>query len=392
VDADSPLTALSLADLRRRRSLKWQRYAADVLPLWVAEMDTPLAPPIRDALAAAVELGDTGYAHLDGLPSAYGDFAQARFGWSPDPALVRLVPDVMHGITAILGVLTGPGDGVLVNTPVYPPFFTFLTGIGRRVVECPLARDGDGYRLDLDRLAADLSRPDVRVYLLCNPHNPTGLVLSAALLASIAALAERHGVRVLVDEIHAPLTYPGVEFVPYLSLPEAGPAVVFVSASKAWNLAGLKAALAIAGPDGAPDLDRMPEEVQFGSGLFGVIASEGAFRSGTPWLDNLLRGLDANRQLLGSLLAAELPEVGYHPPAATYLAWLDCTRLRLGDDPADAFERYGRVAVNPGPAFGPPGRGHVRVNLATRPDLLAEGVRRMAHAVRTVGRSGVSSR
>jgi cysteine-S-conjugate beta-lyase len=380
----SPLTELSLADLRRRRSLKWRRYPEDVLPLWVAEMDVPLAPPVRSALADAVELGDTGYAHLDGLADAFVDFAARRFGWAPDPALIRLVPDVMHGIVEVLAVLTAPGDGVLVNTPVYPPFFSFLALAGRRVVESPLALTADGYRLDLDRLATDLARPEVHVYLLCNPHNPTGLVLSATELAAVAALAAEYGVRVLVDEIHAPLTYPGVGFVPYLSLPEPGPAVVFTSASKAWNLAGLKAALAVAGPAGAADLDRLPAEVAFGAGLFGVIAAQAAFRHGTPWLDALLAGLDANRRLLGELIAAQLPEVGYHPPDATYLAWLDCTRLGLGDDPSEAFCEHGRVAVNAGPTFGAPGRGYVRVNFATRPDLLVEGVDRLARTVRAV--------
>jgi cystathionine beta-lyase len=376
------LTAFTLADLRRRRSIKWRRYADDVLPLWVAEMDTPLAPPVRAALAGAVELGDTGYAHADGLPEAFAAFAADRFGWSPDPARMVLVPDVMQGIVNVLRVVSEPGAAVVVNTPAYPPFFSFLHNAGWRVVESPLAGSAaDGYVLDLDRLAEDLAAPGVAAYLLCNPHNPTGLVLSAAELAAIAELAATRGVYVLADEVHAPLTYPGAVHVPYLSVPGAGRAFAFVSASKAWNLAGLKAALVVTGPAGADDLARLPIEVSFGAGLFGVIAAEAAFRHGVPWLDSLLPGLDANRRLLGDQLAAELPAVGYHPPQATYLAWLDCTRLGLGDDPAEAFERDGRVAVNPGPQFGAPGRGHVRVNLATRPDLLAEGVRRMAHTV-----------
>jgi len=383
VHPDSPLNAFTLAELRRRRSIKWRQYADDVLPLWVAEMDTPLAPPIHTALAAAVELGDTGYAHADGLPEAYTSFAAHRFGWSPDPARMLLVPDVMQGIVNVLRAVSEPGAGVVVNTPAYPPFFSFLHNAGWRVVESPLARSGGGYTLDLDRLAADLRAPGVEVYLLCNPHNPTGLVLSPAELPWIAHLAVSCGVRGLADEVHAPLTYPGAVHVPYLSLPDAGPAFAFVSASKAWNLAGLKAALAVVGPDGAADLARVPAEVSFGAGLFGVIAAEAAFRQGVPWLDSLLVGLDGNRRLLADLLAADLPEVGYEPPQATYLAWLDCTRLGLGDDPAEVFEREGRVAVNPGPAFGEPGRGHVRINLATHPELLAEGVRRMAYAVRS---------
>ena len=378
-----PLTELDLESLRRRRSIKWRQYPEDVLPLWVAEMDTPLAPPIRDALHAVVDLGDTGYAHRDRLPQAFAGFAAARYAWWPDPARMWLIPDVMQGITEVLRLVTSPGDGVLVNTPAYPPFFPFITEAGRRVVESPLAVDDTGrYRLDLDRLAVDLARPDVTAYVLANPHNPTGIVLSSAELLTVTELADRHRVRVLVDEIHAPLTYPGVVFTPFLSLPGTESALAFVSATKAWNLPGLKAGLVIGGGSAVADLERMPEGVAFGAGLFGVVASVAAFQAGTQWLDALLADLDANRRLLGDLLAAGLPEVGYHPPDATFLAWLDCRPLDLGDDPSAVFLEHGRVAVNPGPSFGRSGRGHVRLNFATTPGILAEGVRRMVSAVR----------
>ena len=378
-----PLTELDLESLRRRRSIKWRQYPEDVLPLWVAEMDTPLAPPIRDALHAVVDLGDTGYAHRDRLPQAFAGFAAARYGWWPDPARMWLIPDVMQGITEVLRLVTSPGDGVLVNTPAYPPFFPFITGDGRRVVESPFMVDDPGrYTLDLDRLATDLARPDVTAYVLANPHNPTGIVLSSAELLMVTELAGRHRVRVLVDEIHAPLTYPGVVFTPFLSLPGTESALAFVSATKAWNLPGLKAGLVIGGGSAVADLERMPEGVAFGAGLFGVVASVAAFQAGTQWLDALLADLDANRRLLGDLLAAGLPEVGYHPPDATFLAWLDCRPLDLGDDPSAVFLEHGRVAVNPGPSFGRSGRGHVRLNFATTPGILAEGVRRMVSAVR----------
>jgi len=380
---DGPLSALDLDQLRRRRSIKWRRFPPDVLPMWVAETDTPLAPPVREALAAAIALGDTGYAHRDRLPEAFAGFAAVRYGWWPDPARMWLVPDVLHGVVEVLNVLTVPGDGVVVNTPAYPPFYPFLATAGRRLVESPLAVDAAGrYSLDLDRLAADLATPGVTAYLLCNPHNPTGLVLDRAELLAVIELAARHRVRLLVDEIHAPLTYPGVTFVPTLALPGGEPAVVFVSASKAWNLAGLKAALVVAGAAAAAELARMPEEVSFGAGLLGLIASEAAFQAGVPFLDALLVDLAANRRRLGDLLAAELPEVGYHPPDATFLAWLDCRRLELGDDPAAVFLEQGRVALSPGPQFGPPGRGFARLNFATSPAILAEGVHRMATAVK----------
>ena len=181
--------------------------------------------------------------------------------------------------------------------------------------------------------------------------------------------------------IHAPLVYPGVEYTPFLSLDHeaAARAFVFVSASKAWNLPGLKAAIAFAGPDAVEELARVPLEAEFGSGLFGVIASEAAVREGEPWLDALRTGLDANRTLLAELLAAELPQVGYRVPDATYLAWLDCRALDLGDDPAEVFLERGRVALASGPPFGAEqGRGFARLNFATSPELIREGVRRMA--------------
>ena len=378
----NPLTALTLDELRYRRSIKWCQYEPDVLPLWVAEMDTPLAEPIADALAALVGRGDTGYAHIAGLAEAYAGFAADRLGWVPDPARAMLMPDVMNGIVAVLRVLTAPGDGVAVTPPVYHPFFSFIANADRRVVEVPLLPEAP--RLDLAGLERVFASREARVCLLCNPHNPTGDVFSRDVLLEVARLADRHGVRLLVDEIHAPLTYPGATAVPMLSLVDdveaAARAFVFVSASKAWNLPGLKAALVFAGPAAAEDLGAVPHEVTFGAGLPGVVASEAALRHGVPWLDELVAGLDSNRRLLAELLAEYLPDVGYRLPDATYLAWLDCRALGLGDDPAVEFLERGRVAVYSGPMFGEDGRGFVRLNFATSPEILREGVRRMAAA------------
>ncbi|MDT4986646.1 MAG: cysteine-S-conjugate beta-lyase, partial [Micromonosporaceae bacterium] len=203
-------------------------------------------------------------------------------------------------------------------------------------------------------------------------------------LTTIVELAGRHGVRLLVDEVHAPMVYPGTTYPPYLSLPGTESAVVFTSATKAWNLPGLKSALVIAGTEVAPALNRLAPEVFFGSGHLGVIASEVAYRDGGAWLDALMAGLDANRHLLATLLSSGVPglsDVRYRPPDATYLAWLDCRALGLGADPAAVFLDQGRVAVNSGPTFGAQGAGHVRLNFATPPDLLVDGVRRMASAL-----------
>jgi len=379
----NPLRALTLDRLRRRTSMKWRTYPEDVLPLWVAEMDVPLAEPVVRAVTDALELGDTGYPAGTAYAEALAAFAGKRWGWD-GLAVERtaIVPDVMLGVVEMLKLVTGPQDPVIVNPPVYPPFYQFLTHMDRRVVEAPLGAD---LRIDLDVLEAAFRRAAAgrgrAAYLLCSPHNPTGTVHTADELAAVAGLAERYGVRVVADEIHAPVVAGGVRFVPYLSVPGAERGLALMSASKGWNLAGLKAALALAGPGAAADLARMPEEVSHGPSHVGVIAHTAALRDGTAWLDALLAGLDDNRRLLTELLAEHVPGVVHRSGEATYLAWLDCRALGLGDDPAQAFLSRGRVALSSGIPFGTGGAGHVRLNLATSPEVIGEGVRRMAAAL-----------
>ncbi|RSN56862.1 cystathionine beta-lyase [Streptomyces sp. WAC 04229] len=378
-----PLRALTLDRLRRRTSMKWRTYPADVLPLWVAEMDVPLAPAVVRAVTEAMELGDTGYPAGTAYAEALADFAGKRWGWD-GLAVERtaIVPDVMLGVVEMLRLVTGPGDPVIVNPPVYPPFYQFVGHMDRRIVEAPL---GPGLRIDLGALE-EAFRTAVAgggraAYLLCSPHNPTGTVHTADELAAVAALAERHGVRVVADEIHAPVVTGDARFVPYLSVPGAGRGLALMSASKGWNLAGLKAALALAGPGAADDLARMPEEVGHGPSHVGVLAHTAALRDGTDWLDAVLAGLDENRRLLTGLLAEQLPGVVHRAGEATYLAWLDCRALGLGDDPARVFLDRGRVALSSGIPFGTGGAGHLRLNLATSPEVITEAVRRMRAAL-----------
>ncbi|MGK5639078.1 MalY/PatB family protein [Streptomyces sp. URMC 126] len=379
-----PLCLLSPDDLRRRTSAKWRTYPPDVLPLWVAEMDVPLPEPVARVLTEAVALGDTGYATGAGYAEALAAFARERWGWGGvAPERTAVVADVMRGVVEVLRLVTGPGDAVVVTPPVYPPFHAFVAHEGRRVVAAPL--DGAG-RLDPGGLEAAFRQVVAggrrAALLLCGPHNPTGTVPTREELTAVAESARRYGVRVVADEVHAPLVPPGAEFVPYLSVPGAEDAFSVLSASKAWNLAGLKAALVVAGPEAAADLRRMPSEVGHGPSHLGVLAHTAALRHGGEWLDALLGGLDANRRLLGDLLARHLPDVGYRPPEGGYLAWLDCRRTDLGDDPAAVFLEHGRVALTSGPPFGTGGAGHVRLNLATSPGVLTEAVRRMSATVR----------
>jgi cystathionine beta-lyase len=374
---------LDLDRLRRRRSEKWRAFPPDVLPAFVAEMDYDLAEPVKEALRSAIDLDDCGYANPGGVGETFARFAAARHGWTVNPGLVHLVPDVMAGVDLILSLATEPGDGVVINTPVYPPFFDHIKGGGRRIVEVPLVRPDGRWEIDFGGLEAAFAA-GARGYLLCSPHNPTGRVFSAADLARIAALAERYGVLVLSDEIHAPLTLPGARHTPYVSLggPAAEHGVTLASASKAFNVAGLKAAVAVAGsPAMQRLLDRLPAASQYGAGLFGVLASLAAWDVGGEWLDAAVGQLDRARAEFGRLLAQRLPQASYDPPEASYLAWVDVSGFDLGPEPAEVFLSRGRVALGEGLRFGPPGQGHVRVTIGTSSALLADIVDRMAAAV-----------
>ncbi|WP_313896192.1 aminotransferase class I/II-fold pyridoxal phosphate-dependent enzyme [Streptomyces sp. YIM 98790] len=371
-----PLFRLTETQLRRRTGAKWQRHPPDVLPLWVAEMDVPLPGPVARALTAAVALGDTGYATGLGYAEAVDAFTVKRWNWPVPPERTAMVADIMTGLVEVVRLLTEPGDTVVISPPVYPPFYGFLRNAGLRVAEAPLDPAG---RLDPDALAGAFRRGPA-VYVLCSPHNPTGTVHTAEELAELARLAGRHGVRVVADEVHAPLVLPGARFVPYLTVPGAENAFSLLSASKAWQLAGAKAALAVAGPGAGADLARLPEETGHGPSHLGVISHIAAFRHCDDWLDTLLAGLDDNRRLLSRLLAEHLPQVRCRPPEGGYLAWLDCRELDLGGDPAGVFLDRGRVALTDGRSFGAGGAGHVRLAFATPPPLLREAVRRMARA------------
>lgn len=374
--------SLDLGQLQRRTSAKWRYHPQDVIPAWVAEMDVDLAGPVAEALLAAVRRSDTGYPWPGELPQALIEFAGTRWGWVPEASWVTVIPDVVVGICEALQALTGPGESVVITPPVYPPFFSSAERVGRTIAEVPMLRDEDGrYRLDLPGLERAFAHREVTAFVLCNPHNPTGSVPTREELARIDELAVAHRIVVISDEIHGPLAHPGVTFVPYLTVAsEESTAVSLISASKAFNLAGLKCAQLVAGSDSMAALiaDRVPDEVTYGAGNLGVLASIAAYREGGAWLDETLRQIADRSVELSGLLMEHLPQVRYRPPQASYLAWLDCRLLGLGDDPAATFLERGRVALSPGPDFGAPGAGFARLNFATTSANLREIVARMA--------------
>jgi cysteine-S-conjugate beta-lyase len=371
---------LDLGRLRRRRSEKWRAFPPDVLPAFIAEMDYDLAEPVTAVLREALELSDCGYANPAGLGEAFARFAAARHDWTVDPGYVHLIPEVMGGAETLLYLATEPGDAVVINPPVYPPFFEHITNSGRKVAEVPLARRDGTWELDFAGLEAAFAA-GARGYLLCNPHNPTGRVFSAQDLSRIGELAAQYGVLVLSDEIHAPLTLPGARHTPFVAAGDAAAeqGVTLASASKAFNIAGLKGAVAVAGsPTRQRLLDRLPPASKYAAGLLGVLASEAAWTAGDDWLDALLAQLDHARAEFGRLLGERLPGARYVPPEASYLAWVDCSALDLGPEPAEVFLQRGRVALGRGLNFGTPGDGFVRVTIGTSSALLADIVDRMA--------------
>jgi cystathionine beta-lyase len=372
---------VDIARVRRRQTVKWTLYGPDVLAAWVAEMDFDVAPVVRAAIAAAVEREDFGYlvGDLSELTAAAAEFLAAQFDWRVSPARIFPVADVLAGIRTALEVLGTPGAGVVVPTPAYPPFFEIVELARRPLVAVPMVHGS----LDLDAIDRALAGTADTV-LLCNPHNPTGRVFSVDELGALAAVVDRHGGRVVADEVHAPLVYRGRRHVPYATVTEAAAAhsITVTSASKAFNLAGLKCAQVVATnhADAARWRKLRVHEVA-GPTPIGVAASIAAFRGGGEWLDQLRSYLAGNRARLAKLLAAELPAIRYREPEATYLAWLDCSALGL-DDPARFFLDHARVALADGPGFGTGFEQYVRLNFATSRSLLEQIVAALAAAMR----------
>ncbi|MGY1773769.1 MalY/PatB family protein [Blastococcus sp. SYSU D00813] len=378
-DLDAP----TAEELRAAGGLKWTRFAP-ALGAWVAEMDWGTAPAVTAALHAAVDAGLLGYLP-DGpaqeMAAECAAFLARHHGWALPAGWITPLPDVLAGLQAAIEHFTPPGSPVVLPVPAYMPFLTFPAQFGREVIAVPLVPGPDGrptYDLaGLDRAFA----AGGRLLVHCNPHNPLGRVFTDAEQLAVAEVVERHGARVFSDEIHAPLVHPGAVHRPYaaLSAGTAGHTVTATSASKAWNLAGLKAAQLVLSNDAdAAHWARVGTVIAHGASTLGVVANTAAYRDGEPWLSDVLAAVDANRRLLADLLAEHLPRVRYTPPEGTYLAWLDCRALEVEGPVGDLLLDRAGVAVVDGAACGAPGAGHVRLNLATPAPVLREIVERMA--------------
>jgi cystathionine beta-lyase len=377
--------ALTEEDLRAGGGLKWSRYGA-AIGAWVAEMDFGTAPAVSRALHAAVDGGRMGYLTdrmAQDMARACAAWYRDRYGWAVPPERISPMADVVAGLQAAIEHFTPPGSAVVLPTPAYMPFLAVPQMLGRELIEVPMASDGGRPTYDLDGIGRALDG-GAGLVVHVNPHNPLGRVFTAEEQLALAGVVDRSGARVFSDEIHAPLVHPGAVHRPYASLSPvtAGHTVTGTSASKAWNLPGLKAAQLLLGNDA--DVEhwaRVGFLTTHGASSPGVLAHTAADTHGREWLGGVLGYLDRNRRLLAELLADRLPQVRYCPPEGTYLAWLDCRELALPPSPGTFFLERAGVALVDGRECGAPGAGHVRLNLATPTPVLRRIVDRMADAV-----------
>ena len=386
--SDHSVSAPNLAELQSHRSEKWRGFAADVLPLPVAEMDFPVAQPIRDLLTEMISKSDLGYlGSIPELGQGFAQFAGRRWNWEVDPLQVRAATDVGVAVVEVLRVFTNPGDSILVNSPVYQNFYNWINETKLNLVDVPFERTGDEsanpWQINWDGIEKAYAA-GLKVHLLCSPHNPLGRIYTKEELLRIVALAKRYDVLVISDEIHAPLTFKGNTFVPMLSLgaDAESVSVTVTAASKGWNIAGLKCAIIVSQNEVInARLATMPMAVHFRASLLGGFATAIAFAEGEIWLDSVIENLDHNRHMLKDLLNSQLPSIRYHIPDNSYLGWLDLEALNLGEDPSVTLLEKGRVAFNAGHIYGKQCSQYVRFNFATSPTIITEAVHRIARAI-----------
>jgi cysteine-S-conjugate beta-lyase len=387
--SDHLISTPSLAELQTRRSEKWRGFTNDILPLPVAEMDFPVAQGIRELLSEMILKSDLGY--LGSIPemgASFTGFAKRRWNWDVEPTHVRIATDVGVAVVELLRIFAKPGDRVLISSPVYQNFYTWINETKIEMVDVPFLKnaqeeDGTGWSHDWAGIE-NAYRNGLKVHLLCSPHNPMGKVYAREDLLKIIELAKQYGVTVISDEIHAPLTFKEQPFTPLLALGDdaAEVGVAVTAASKGWNIAGLKCAVIVSQSAKMHEkLNELPPALHYRASLLGAFATVAAFEKGELWLDTVLEQLDQNRRLIDDLIKTHIPSINYTIPHCSYLAWLDVSKLNLGEDPGAVILERAKVAFNPGHIYGALGRDHVRLNFATSPEIITEAFDRMARAL-----------
>ncbi len=372
-------------DRRHSDSVKWRVFDEDVLPMWVADMDFVSPEPVIRALAERVIHGVFGYGVE---PKELRELLVTRlrdlYNWIVLPEAIVFVPGVVAGFNAACRAIAVPGDGVLVQTPVYGPILDVPHNFGMTRDEMELTRGSDGrYTVDLDRMAATIT-DRTRTFVLCSPHNPVGRVFEQTELAAMADLCLQRDLTIISDEIHCDLVFSGYRHIPIAALaPEVAARTITVMApSKTFNIAGLGCSFAvIPNPDLRKRYQAASKDLVPHVDLLAFTAALAAYRDGGPWLADCLRYLEDNRDIVAGFVAERLPGITMSPMEGTYLAWFDCRQADLPDAPAKFFLKQARVAMNDGDWFGRGGEGFVRLNFGCPRATLEEALRRMEKAM-----------
>ena len=381
---------LTEQQLRGRKTIKWNFFGPDVLPLWIAEMDFPTAPAVLDGIRACVANEEFGYPPLgeDDMPRATADWCRRRYGWHVSPERVRVVPDVLKGLEVVINFLTRPESPVVLPVPAYMPFFDLLQITGRQRVEIAMLQQDSGrYVMDLEALDAAFAG-GAGSLILCNPNNPLGTAFCEDELRAITDIAANHDARVIADEIHGPLVYgrPHVAAAS-VSATAADTVVTLMSASKGWNLPGLICAQVILSNErDVHEWSRINKLHQMGISTVGIRANIAAYNHGAAWLDELLIYLQANRDHLAMTLPELSPGVKINTPEATYMSWVDFRALNLSTEPAEHLLSKAKVALSPGIPFGATvSSGFARLNFATTRAILDRAIHAIAAALPGTG-------
>ncbi|MFN8522847.1 MAG: PatB family C-S lyase [Chloroflexota bacterium] len=382
---------LTIEQLRARRGTKWHRYPADVLPAWVADMDFAVPDSIQKAILDTVESRDYGYGvgpgsrtGPDGVAQAFAERMASRYDWIVEPERVLPTSELVQAMYGTVLAFSEPGDGIILHLPIYPPFLASVDQNGRRRVENLLVDNGTRFEIDFDALRKSID-PSTRIWMFCNPHNPTGRAFTRAELEKVAEIAIERDLIVLCDEIHSDLMYAPNRHTPLASIsPEiAARTITITSATKSFNIPGLRCALMHFGSE---DLQqrfnaRIPERLFGGLNSIGVDATVAAWRSSDDWLAEVMKILTANRETVRKFTTETVPAIKHRSPEATYLAWLDCSGLPVQGPAQDFFLEKAKVALNNGGDFGAQFKHCVRLNFGTSPAILEQVLGRMQSAI-----------
>ncbi len=376
-------------DRRRFDSIKWHRYEEDVLPMWVADMDFRSPEPVVEALRDRVHHGVFGYGRAPGeLREVLVDRLAQLYDWQVSTEDMIFLPGVVTGFNLVCHATASPGEGVLLQTPVYYPMLRAPAQVGLTNDEMELTRRTDGsYEIDFDLMEETIT-DHTRVFILCNPHNPVGRVFRIEELERMADICLRHDIIICSDEIHADLMMGDNRHVPIASLaPEIlKQTVTLMAPSKTYNVAGLKCSVAIVqNPELRAALESTHADLIPGVNILGYTAALAAYRDGQPWLDALLRYLESNLDFLLQYVETDLPGVTVARPEGTYLAWLNCRDTGIKGNPYAFFLEQARVAVNDGATFGRGGERFVRLNFGCPRSMLNEALDRMNRALSRLG-------